>query len=274
MPITPKRGAMPSPRSALAAASPHVPPTAPPPNSITAPGQVSFWGNDVHGDCVTAEEAFAKACNNPEIFVPDSEVITWATNHNVLEGAQLTAVLQFMETDGFSQNGSVYDDGPYLSVDWTNSTTLQSAISIGPVKIGIAADQIQTAWESTEGKTGWFATGFQTDSNLDHCVSLCGYGTLAWLAQQLNVQVPSGIDGTDQGYAMFTWNSIGIIDVPSMLAITEEAWLRTPTTVINEDSGWHPWFRVSGGAAAPRSPITAVARNPNHLDLFVTGTDG
>ncbi|HME48301.1 hypothetical protein [Mycobacterium sp.] len=231
MPITPKRGAMPSPRSALAAASPHVPPTAPPPNSITAPGQVSFWGNDVHGDCVTAEEAFAKACNNPEIFIPDSEVITWATNHNVLEGAQLTAVLQFMETDGFSQNGSVYDDGPYLSVDWTNSTTLQSAISIGPVKIGIAADQIQTAWESTEGKTGWFATGFQTDSNLDHCVSLCGYGTLAWLAQQLNVQVPSGIDGTDQGYAMFTWNSIGIIDVPSMLAITEEAWLRNPTTV-------------------------------------------
>jgi hypothetical protein len=73
---------------------------------------------------------------------------------------------------------------------------------------------------------------------------------------------------------LFTWNSIGIIDVPSMLAITQEAWLRNPTTVINQDSGWHPWFRVSGGAAAPRSPITAVARNPNHLDLFVTGTDG
>jgi hypothetical protein len=37
---------------------------------------------------------------------------------------------------------------------------------------------------------------------------------------------------------------------------------------------WHPWFNVSGGAAALRSPITALARNPNHLDLFVTGTDG
>jgi hypothetical protein len=37
---------------------------------------------------------------------------------------------------------------------------------------------------------------------------------------------------------------------------------------------WHPWFNVSGGAAALGSPITAIARNPDHLDLFVTGTDG
>ena len=34
------------------------------------------------------------------------------------------------------------------------------------------------------------------------------------------------------------------------------------------------WFNVSGGAAAPRSRINVVARNPDHLDLFVTGTDG
>ena len=38
--------------------------------------------------------------------------------------------------------------------------------------------------------------------------------------------------------------------------------------------GWAGWFNVSGGAAALGSPITAIARNPNHLDLFVTGTDG
>lgn len=37
---------------------------------------------------------------------------------------------------------------------------------------------------------------------------------------------------------------------------------------------WHGWFNVSGGQAALRSPITVVARNPDHLDLFVTGTDG
>ena len=34
------------------------------------------------------------------------------------------------------------------------------------------------------------------------------------------------------------------------------------------------WFNVSGGEAQPGSPISVVARTPDHLDLFVTGTDG
>jgi hypothetical protein len=89
-----KRGAIPSPRNALAAAIPHVAVVGAPPDFIIVPAQISLWGNDVHGDCVTAEEAFAKACNKPEIFIPDSEVISWATSHGVLEGANLNQVLQ------------------------------------------------------------------------------------------------------------------------------------------------------------------------------------
>jgi hypothetical protein len=191
-----------------------------------------MWGNDIHGDCVTAEEAFAKACNNPEIFISDAEVIAWATQHGVLEGAYLNDVLTWMQTDGFHDGAIVYDDGPHFSVNWTDTSTLQAAIARGPVKLGIAADQIETAWNSTGGQTGWFATGFHSDTNEDHCVSLCGYGSITWLAQQLGVSVPGGVDGTQPGYAMFTWDSIGIIDVPSMIAITQEAWLRQPTTVV------------------------------------------
>jgi hypothetical protein len=234
MPVTRKRrGALPSPRSELAAAMPHVAATAVPPNVIRVPKQISMWGNDVHGDCVTAEEAFAKACHLPEIFISDNEVIKWATDHGVLEGANLVQVLKLMQKNGFSQGKKkLFDDGPYFSVNWTDSTTLQSAIAVGPVKIGVAADQLQKAVEDAGDKTGWFATGFHEDTNLDHCVSLGGYGTMAWLAEQLNVQVPSGVNGQDQGYALFTWDSIGIIDVPSMIAITGEAWLRNPTTVI------------------------------------------
>ena len=192
-----------------------------------------MWGNNVHGDCVTAEEAFAKACNNPEIFIPDSDVISWATSHGVLEGAVIVQVLQWMQNDGFNQGSITYDDGPYFSVNWTSSATLQSAIWNGPVKIGVAADQLESAWYSTGGHSGWFGVGFHPDSQEDHCVTLCGYGTINWLAQQLHVQVPAGIDGTKRGYALFTWNSIGIIDEPSLLAITHEAWLRQPTTVPN-----------------------------------------
>jgi hypothetical protein len=80
-----------------------------------------MWGNDVHGDCVTAEEAFAKACHDPEIFISDNEVITWATSHGVLEGASLFQVLIYMcndgllHNDGFHQAEDAYNDGPYSS---------------------------------------------------------------------------------------------------------------------------------------------------------------
>lgn len=236
-----RRGALPTPRHVLARSMPLLMETRalPPPNFLIAPKQLSMWGNDVHGDCVTAEEAFAKACHDKEIFISDSEVISWATSHGVLEGAYLYNVLDLMQTDGFKQAGHIYDDGPHLSVDWTNRTVLTSAISEGPVKIGVAANQLENAWRQTGGKTGWFATGFQPDANEDHCVSLCGYGTIDYLAQQLNAQLPAGTDGSKPAYALFTWNSIGIIDEPSMIAITHEAWLRTPTTVIKRARHHH-----------------------------------
>jgi hypothetical protein len=176
----PMRGAIPSPRSALAAATPHTPVLAAPPNFITVPAQISMWGNYYNGDCVTAEEAFAKACNDPEIFVPEADAISWATRHGVLNGAGLTQVMQWMQTDGFSGGNLIYDDGPYFSVDWTNSAILQSAISQGPVKIGVAGDQLSNTWHGTNGNNpngnlGWFAVGYNADSNEDHCPSLCGY---------------------------------------------------------------------------------------------------
>src|SRR6476620_4642417 len=170
-----KRGAIPSPRSALAAATPHAAVVGAPLHHLSKPHQLSMWGNDVHGDCVTAEEAFAKACHDPEIFIPDSEVISWATAHGVLEGAYLTDVLTWMQTDGFTVGANSYDDGPHFSVNWTNATTLKSAIALGPVKLGVAADQIETAYWANGGHTGWVGTGFHNDGNEDHCVALCGY---------------------------------------------------------------------------------------------------
>src|SRR3954462_9233346 len=126
MPVqSPKRGATASPRSTLAAAAPYLALIGAPPNLIMKPQRISMWGNDVHGDCVTAEEAFAKACNHPEIFIPESEVIAWATRHGVLEGAYLPDVLTWMQNDGFSAGGSIYKDGTHSTVDWTNAGILQ-----------------------------------------------------------------------------------------------------------------------------------------------------
>jgi hypothetical protein len=142
----------PDSRNLLATAVPYfasVRAPATPPDFIVIPKEISMWGNDVHGDCVTAEEAFAKACNNPEVFISDNEVIAWATKHGVPEGANLYEVLTWMQNDGFIDGSFTYDDGSFSSVNWHDAGTLQSAFSEGPVKIGIAADQLETAWDST-----------------------------------------------------------------------------------------------------------------------------
>ena len=74
------RGAIPTSRHELAASIPHEAKHVAPPNFIIIPQKISMWGNNQYRDCVTAEEAFAKACHNPTIFFNDAYIIDWATN--------------------------------------------------------------------------------------------------------------------------------------------------------------------------------------------------
>lgn len=37
--------------------------------------------------------------------------------------------------------------------------------------------------------------------------------------------------------------------------------------------GWHGWWEVAGGRAAPGAAVTALSRAPDKLDVFVVGTD-
>lgn len=38
--------------------------------------------------------------------------------------------------------------------------------------------------------------------------------------------------------------------------------------------GWHGWWHINGGMAAPGAPVTAAVRGPDKLDIFVVGTNG
>ena len=124
------RGAIPSPRYELAAAAPHVPDPsiAVPPSFLMWPTEMSSWNNYTYGDCVTAEEAFAKATAAPQTFIPEATVVAWASAHGYLNGATLTAVMTTMQAHGFPFNNKTYDDGPYLAVNWANAAILNSAI--------------------------------------------------------------------------------------------------------------------------------------------------
>ena len=228
VPAKPKRmtGARPSSRAALASATPYRMRGVAPAMFLVVPQTLSMWLNSTVGDCVTAEESFAKACSG--ILISDATVKTWATQNDVLNGADLDQVLKLMLSGGFKQDGNTYDDGPAVTVDWTNAATLQNALTQGPVKIGVAAAQLQNSVGDTNG---WLATGFTSDQQLDHCTSLCGFGTVAWLLQQLGGSPPPAAIANNPAYALFTWDTIGVIDVPSLLAICGEAWLRNPTTV-------------------------------------------
>jgi hypothetical protein len=235
------RGAIPSPRHELAAARPHVPDPkiSAPASFLMWPVQMSSWNNYVYGDCVSAEEAFAKATAAPQTFIPEATVVAWATAHGYLNGATLTSVMTTMQSTGFPLNKKTYDDGPHNSVNWTNAAILQSAIySHGPVKIGVGADGFQTNPHGnvTPGTSGWAMYNYPKNEPEDHCTSLCGYGTLAQLVALFKqhgatVKAPKGMP-TGLCYAMFTWNSIGIIDQQSMLNMTYEAWIRNPVTIV------------------------------------------
>lgn len=224
------RGAIPTSRNRLAAATPHVIIGDTPLQWIWKPTQLSMYGNDIFGDCVTAEEAFAKACHSPEIDIGYHKAVKWARRNWALNGAGLWEIMTLMQTDGFYVGDFQYNDGPFKSVDWADAATLKNAIAQGPVKIGVSADQFQTVAPTCGETNGWILTGL-TPGQQDHCTSLCGYGTFGWLASQLGTTVPTGMENTP-GWAMFTWSTIGLIDEKSLLAITGESWLRTPTTVI------------------------------------------
>lgn len=224
------RGAKPTPRHRLAAATPHVPLAAAPAQVAYIPKKLSMWGNNQYGDCVTAEEAFNKAVSGE--FISDSIVINWASQNGYLNGAMLDEVMDSMKRSGFQQDGNTYGDGGYKSVDFSNEAILQSALAIAPVKIGIDADALPSG---AGNQQGWYAFGGSPGQfrNEDHCVALAGYGTASYLFQQLNVSVPAGVDPNKPCYLLFTWSTIGLVDHDWIMSTVGEAWVRDPSSTVN-----------------------------------------
>lgn len=241
MPRRYQRGAIPSRRNVLARTAPHRPEPsfAVPSIFLLWPQKLSIWGNDRYGNCVTAEEAFKDACN-PGVFIPDTEVLQWARQHHVLNGAELPQVMTAMERKGLVVSGSTYDDGLFSAVDWEDYGTLCAAIAStsSPVKIAVDADLLEAMIATADGSiaNGWVVFGYPQSSNYDHCTSLCGFGNggdlvNSFAAKGVGVTLPSGFDPETPSFAMFTWGTIGLIDHESVIAMTGEAWVRNPATV-------------------------------------------
>jgi hypothetical protein len=223
-----KTGAKPTPRYKLLTARPHKAAGVTPPQVIVVPSFLEMWLNDQYGDCVTAEEAFAKAAyavqnGQPETKITDATVKAFCDKYDLLNGAELPQVMDLMVSDGFHQDQG-YKDGPYVGVDYSNEAVLQNAISIGPVKIGISSSSLPSG---AGNANGWYAFGGQSGAQ-DHCTALCGYGPTSALFQALGTPVPSG--APPSAYLQYTWGTIGVVDHAWIMAACGEAWLRNPTT--------------------------------------------
>ncbi|MGL5080480.1 MAG: M43 family zinc metalloprotease [Microcoleaceae cyanobacterium] len=85
------------------------------------------------------------------------------------------------------------------------------------------------------------------------------------------------------------WWPIGTIQVPSGSAIYAVSRSQDKLDIFATDvngvvqtaawepsftDGWHGWWELNGGRAAPGAPVTAVSRSADKLDAFVVGLDG
>ena len=197
------------------------------------PSQLSYWGNDVDGDCVSASIAFRIAAYSlqqgyMETFVPSATLTAWASQYGYLQGATITGPMQTIETNGLvASDGKTYTGGPYSSVDYTDYSTLCAAIAQGPVMIGVDGDPLENVVGTTNG---WYAAGI-SGSNEDHCITACGYGTAAQCYQFLAMTPPTNATSATC-LLIFTWDTVGVMDFSTGLnTIAGEAWVSEPTTM-------------------------------------------
>ncbi len=230
-------------------AAPKFQATAAPAAFATVPPKLMMWGNDTYGDCVSAEEAFALAawtyrCTGTEVVPTNAEVVAFATKYGYRDGATLTDVMDTMQTHGMVVGGKTYKTGPYSTVDYTSSVTLQSAIFSGPVNIAIDADALPPG---AGNQQGWYRISGGNYPNTDHCVSLPGYGSASFLYSSLGVPLPAGLTADTQGYLLYTWSTIGFVTQTWINSTCQEAYVRVPTTV---------------GFSPPTPPTPPVPPNP------------
>ena len=149
-------GEFPTANHELAAAQPYSARGAAPESYIAWPIGIGFWGNDKASNSSWAEEAFAKACAEPKVFIPADVVLLTSCNCGSSNFAA------FLQTHGFQMDRKAYLDGPFQSVDWTNAAALHGAIAnVGPVKIGVATANLASGPQGqvTPGTSGWAIYG-------------------------------------------------------------------------------------------------------------------
>ena len=182
--------------------------------------------NDKAGDCVTATIANILSMVWG-IHVPAAVAYAWARSHGWLNGADILTALQAAMRDPFVVNGQAYTLGPSVTVSWTDTKATYNAISTYKcLDLGVDASLLQQHVGDTDG---WVLPVVITPLvNIDHSVFSPDYGTLDQLARYLNKQrgvtiTLGSLDPNMMGYTLYTWQTLGIVPLPTWVAQTGEA---------------------------------------------------
>jgi hypothetical protein len=239
------------------------------------PPQNSFFLNDSDGDCVTAEECVNLNCyafntTGKCVIVSDAEVQAWGGANGVLNGADLSQVMDLMQQsakNGLTASGEMYFDGPPTGVNWMDRANLCSAIfsSQGSVKISVDAGVLESVVGSTNG---WYL-GLLGGNNQDHCVGVLGFGPASFCFAACGVAVPSGVDPNSFCYLLDTWNTVGVVAASVIESHwVGEAWLRTPTSI----PASMPTLAPTPGPAPAPGPTHRAIRIANRMaELHMAG---
>ena len=240
-----------------------------PPENYDGSGGVrdfTMFGNDIYGNCVTAEEAAAKRVISaktgaPTVRIPDANVIDYCRKYGGLNGEYLDAVLTKMTKYGLVDDKGIEhkDDPTAVALDGSKKLIVQLAIYYtGQIKVGVAANQIQNAMSNSYG---WVLLNARPDSAEDHCVGYCGYGSLEFCCKTLGVAVPRGADPKRFCLIMFTWATLGIVDWDSVQNITSEWWMRGTDPDRLDAAAWAVTYQkamadITGGNVIPPNATT------------------
>ena len=216
-----------------------------PPESLGfVPGNLTYWGNNQYGSCVSSEAppaayAYRLMLNAagysiPEFTITDAALIAWARAHNGLNGAMLDDIMEKMGRDGIPDTNKILHlTGKFTAIDYTSQDAIRTAFAnFGPLKIAVASSQFDGP---VQEKNGWILTGARADRNTDHCVGILGYGRMDYLAKLLAITLPASIDGSKFGVLIFTWATVGICDWSSLQGVMAEGecYARDPVDLPN-----------------------------------------
>lgn len=222
------------------------------PKAVAFNPKLQMWGNNQYGDCVSAQEAFAKACCG--IQISDQDLIAWAGKHDLLNGANLPDVMDLLKQDPIVVNGHRYGDGGYQSVDFTDESAVCSALATNKAPLNIAIDHSALP-QGAGNQMGWYSLNLNSRyTSYDHCVGISGYGPASFMFPLYGAQVPAGVDPNKIVFGLFTWETIGLIDVSWLRAACSEMYVRNPTTTTDGVAGPDP-IVVPGPDPVPPTPV-------------------